>query len=116
MKYLLMVTGSILLICIVITAVYTPQAPDAAVKEESYIVSPLPSVQNSSVPDTSSAPYRLSVYQKKVAAFQNGKTEPIYISDVYVNSLPSADIALLEKGINADSMKALKRLIEDYCS
>ena len=56
------------------------------------------------------------MYEKKVAAFENGKDYPIYISDVYVSMLSQTDRELLEKGIYASDRKALNRLIEDYCS
>ena len=107
MKKLMAITGSILLICIVITAVYAPQGTAVPPAQE----------EMSQVSQTGTAEkYRLSVFERKVAAFENGKEYPIYIGDVYVNSLPEADRQALENGIAAADRKTLNRLIEDYCS
>ena len=107
MKKLMAITGSILLICIVITAVYAPQGTAVPPAQE----------EMSQVSQTGTAEkYRLSVFERKVAAFENGKEYPIYIGDVYVNSLPEADRQAMENGIAAADRKTLNRLIEDYCS
>ena len=107
MKKLMAITGSILLICLIITAVYAPQGT----------AMPLEETKISEISQESrTEKYRLSVYERKVAAFENGKDHPIYISDVYVKSLPETDRQLLEKGIYAADRKTLNRLIEDYCS
>lgn len=108
MKKLMAITGSILLICIIITAIYAPKGT-ALPPEESRQVSEVSQ-------ESRAEGYRLSVYQRKVAAFENGREYPVYISDVYVNSLPETDRQLLEKGIEVPDRKALNRLIEDYCS
>lgn len=117
MKHLLIITGSILLICIIITSIYSPQNPEAVSEEkqplqESSVVSEVSTQKEQSAVKN----YKVAEYEKKVAVFENGKSEPIYISDVYVSNLPPADRELLKKGIYAEDEKALKRLIEDYCS
>ncbi len=112
MKSLMTVTGIILLICVMITGLYAPKST-AAPSEKSF----LSEISAEEQPSTANEDkYRLSVYEKKVAAFENGKDYPIYISDVYVSSLSETDRELLEKGIYASDRKALNRLIEDYCS
>ena len=112
MKNLLAITGIILFICIIITSSYRSDNANAAPEQ------PILESQISQVSDNkkASTDYFLSVYEKKVAAFETGKDVPFYISDVYINTLPAADIELLEKGIYVKDKKALKRLIEDYCS
>lgn len=112
MKNLLAVTGIILLVCIVITSTYSSDNANAAPEQ----LSSEPQISQISSEQSDVSYYVLSVYEKKVAAFENGKNIPFYISDVYVNTLPTADIELLEKGIYVNDKKALKRLIEDYCS
>ena len=108
MKSLMTVTGIILLICIMITGLST-----AAPSEKSF----LSEISAEEQPSTANEDkYRLSVYENKVAAFENGKDYPIYISDVYLSTLPETDRELLKKGIYAPDRKALNRLIEDYCS
>ena len=111
MKSLMTVTGIILMICVVVTAAYTPKS--AAVPSEQP-----PAIQemSSGESEVSEEPYKLSVYEKRVAAFERGKEYPLYISDVYVSTLPKADRELLEKGIAASDRKTLNRLIEEYCS
>ena len=107
MKKLMAITGSILLLCVIITSVYAPHG--TAVPPEKTEISEMSK-------EAVKEKYRLSVYERKVAAFENGKDYPIYISDVYVNSLPETDRRLLEKGIYVSDRKSLNRLIEDYCS
>ena len=112
MKNLLAITGIILFICIIITSSYRSDNANAA-PEQPILESQISQASNS---EKSAAGYFLSVYEKKVAAFEAGNDIPFYISDVYVNTLPAADIKSLKKGIHVDDKKALKRLIEDYCS
>ena len=112
MKSLMTVTGIILLICVMITGLYAPKST-AAPSEKSF----LSEISAEEQPSTANEDkYRLSVYENKVAAFENGKDHPIYISDVYLSTLPETDRELLKKGIYAPDRKALNRLIEDYCS
>lgn len=111
MKSLMIFTGIFLFICIIITAAYTPEStalPSEEVSEVQEI-----SLKQSEPPEEK---YRLGIYERKVAAFESGNEKPIYISDVYINSLPQADRELLEKGIVASDRKSLNRMIEDYCS
>ena len=112
MKNLLAVTGIILFVCIIITSSYRSDNANAAPEQ----TIPESQISQASDNEKNSTGYFLSVYEKKVAAFEAGNDIPFYISDVYVNALPAADIKLLEKGIHVDDKKALKRLIEDYCS
>ncbi len=114
MKNLLLITGSILLLCILITSFYAPPVPEAA--EQSEPQAEIRELSEQEQPSSSAKHYYLAEYDKKIAAFEQGQEKPIYISDVYVSTLPKADIALMKKGIPADSEKELKRLIEDYCS
>lgn len=118
MKNLLMITGSILFICIIITSMFSNSKTGAAVQEEPKAAvsqSAEESSRKTSVKEEKTG-YTLKEYEKKIAAFENAKSEPIYISDVYVNDLPKTDRELLKEGIYAEDKKALKRLIEDYCS
>ncbi len=118
MKNLLIVTGSILMVCLMITSAYSSRKPEAASEKKAEIQEM--SVQEVSR-DTVSEPepekkYLLSEYEKKIAVFETGKEKPIYVSEVYVSTLPPADRELLKKGISAEDEKSLKRLIQDYCS
>ncbi len=60
--------------------------------------------------------YTLKEYNKRLAVYEDGKSEPIYISGVFVSELPKADRDLIKNGIPAHSEKELRRLLEDYCS
>lgn len=112
MKKLLAITGIILLTCIIISSTYRSDNAKAAPQQ----LTSDSQISQASDPPADAPRYFLSVYDKKVAAFEAGKDIPFYISDVYINTLPTVDVEMLEKGIYVNDKKALKRLIEDYCS
>lgn len=117
MKNLLLVTGSILMICLIITSSYSGKKPEAAGdKAKIQEISSVVQERSTEAVPSDKKKYRLSEYEKRIAAFENGSEKPFYISDVYVSTLPPADRELLKKGIEAEDEKALKRLIQDYCS
>lgn len=116
MKYTTALTGAILIIFIIISSIFTPaNAKEGIPQEHSSSDS-----QTSAIQFNTAQPllcrYTLSVYEGKVAAFENGNNTPFYISNRMVSDLPEKDRTALENGIGADTIKALNRLIEDYCS
>lgn len=62
------------------------------------------------------APYMLGEYQGKVASYQAGNAEPLEVFDVYLENLPKINQQELLRGIPAQSLSELQRLIEDYTS
>lgn len=60
--------------------------------------------------------YIVKDYNGNIAVFESDKDAPFRITEVRVSELPSADKALLEKGIQASTQEELNRILEDYCS
>ncbi len=116
MKTLIAVTGSILFICILITSAVLPSSSGAEIQKDTPVPSEMSAeVQQSSEPSVVTE-YTMKEYDNRIAVFENGNEEPIYISNTCVSDLPQADITQLRKGITVSDEKQLKRLIEDYCS
>lgn len=69
-----------------------------------------------STQERSQAPYMLGAYQGKVASYRMGNDEPAEVFDVYLDSLPAINQQELLRGIPAQSVEELQRLIEDYTS
>ncbi len=83
------------------TAYYTPK-PDASQE-----IRPTPTPEKD-------GPYQVAVYQGKIGVFRPGETTPFLTADVDVYLLPEEDIALLRKGLTAESLTEVKRILEDY--
>ena len=60
--------------------------------------------------------YTLSVYDGKIAVYENEMKYPKEIFDTNIFALPEADAARLYSGISAYTEEELQSLIEDYCS
>lgn len=60
--------------------------------------------------------YRVSVFNGKLAVFDNNSKIPYKVYDTYVDSLPDEDRIIIEKGIFTDSSSELMKIIEDYTS
>ena len=58
--------------------------------------------------------YTLREYRGKIGIFEEGKSTPLQVLDVYVFTLPEADRASLRTGIRVISDDALRSLIEDF--
>lgn len=69
-----------------------------------------------STQEAAQAPYTLGVYQGKIASFHTGSDEPMEVFEVYLDSLPAVNRQELLRGIPAQSLQELQRLIEDYTS
>ena len=109
MKRTIIIAGSIALAYIMLTSRYASYGSGAgAVHEDTAAVSFADKEQDSL--------YIMKEYDKRIAVFERGRSEPVYVSGVLVRDLPKADRELLSDGIRADSKKELDRLIEDYCS
>ena len=118
MKKLLIITGTILLLCIIITS----QTNTAEIKADPLITENI-SEQTSHVASQDNQPensnenfYILKEYNDYVAVFHGNEEKPLYVSKTLVKDLPKADKLLLKCGIRANDKKALTRLVEDYCS
>lgn len=63
-----------------------------------------------SQPETS---YTVTDYGGKVAVFEDGKTEPMVVYDIYTHLLPENDIEILRKGIKVTGESQLQSCLED---
>lgn len=60
--------------------------------------------------------YRVSVFNGKLAVFENNSKIPYKVYDTYIDTLPYEDRTAVEKGIFTDSSAELMKIIEDYTS
>ena len=60
--------------------------------------------------------YTLSVYDGRVAVFENGEAKPVEVFDVYITSLPYNEQIKLLDGLTVSDRSELQQLIEDYTS
>ena len=125
MKKLIMITGSILFICILISfyrqsygagaqAQHALYSADAAQEQESLMHSPHSSMQT----DQNSADdsFTVKAYLGKIAVFKGNEQQPCFVSEVHISTLPRAGRSLLENGIAVPDKKSLDRLLQDYLS
>jgi len=78
------------------------------------------SIYNLILPKSSESPvsqpeisYTVTDYGGKVAVFEDGKTEPMVVYDIYIHLLPENDIEILRKGIKITSESELQSCLED---
>lgn len=60
--------------------------------------------------------YRISIFNGKLAVFENDSKLPYKVYDTYVNNLPDEDISILTAGIYVNSSSELNKVIEEYTS
>ncbi len=107
-RQLLLLTGSFLLLCLLISTLLTPFPAKS---------SPGPSLlPELGAAAADEAAFRLSAYNGRVAAFRAGEEEPLYVADRLISDLPPADQERLLNGIPAPTRHDLTRLLEEYCS
>ena len=116
MKKLVTVTGCFLFMCIIITSAILPSMPKTMAKDNIDADAQSVVQEDSNPPKTDDDTYIISEYNGKIAVFKKSSSEPLFVSDVYVSSLPQADKQMLKNGIEVNTKKELNRLIEDYCS
>lgn len=114
MKRLLIITGTILFICIIVTAAADSQKIKAGTPND------ISDKTSTTITETSASEnekyYIIKEYNKRLSVFENDTKLPVYMSEVYISDLPYADRDLLKNGIRVDDKKTLNRLLEDYCS
>lgn len=116
MKKLVTVTGCFLFMCIIITSVILPSMPKTMAKDNIDADTQSVVQNESEVSEDDSDTYIISGYDGKIAVFRKSSTKPLFVSDVYISSLPQTDKEMLKNGIEVNTKKELQRLIEDYCS
>lgn len=104
MKKLVCVTGIILISCVCISALASPQAVAQAQVSQH-------------VPQTQSGQsFVIKDKDGRLAVFRKGEANPFMTTETYTNTLPRADINKLKKGVEAADAEELRKLLEDYCS
>lgn len=102
MKKLILVTGLILISCVLISVLASPRsvlyenASPARVQEDKGYV----------IMDSGG----------KIAVFRTGESTPFITTETYTKTLPRADSNRLQKGIQVSDKAELQRLLEDFCS
>ena len=86
----------------------------AAVTSDEYVyVSPVDDSLSESITDTDTPVYTVKSYMGKIGIFtDDGKLWQVL--EVYVKTLPEADIRLLEEGFEVVGQSQLNSIIEDY--
>lgn len=96
MKKLLIITLSIISVCMIINfAILTAKSDEHQ-------------------PLNANRTYIIKNYEGKVACFEKDSTSPFIITDVYVINLPPLDREMLENGIETVGSRNLSRILEDY--
>ena len=119
LKYLVTVTGILLIVCIIITSYFYPEANNTAPGSESRaaVENGINNTFVSYYPEISSGyKYYLTIKNGRVAVYDSSLDEIEFISDAGAADLPETDRKALEKGIPARDRVELKRLLEEYCS
>ena len=102
---LIVVTGAILISCVLISALVSGSAAENKASA--------PSVQSETEGENK---YILGIQNGRLVVFKNGADEPFLVTDTFVSSLPKTDRINLENGVEVEGERELKRAIEDYCS
>ena len=105
MKRLICITGVILIGCVCIGTVFSPQAT-AEIRTQS-------AAQQTTV---YSQVFVIKSENNRVVVYKKGENTPFITTDTLTSSLPKADITALEKGIQIEGEAKLKKSLEDYCS
>ena len=102
MKKLILVTGLILIGCVLISilasprsVLYTGESPAQIREEKGYVIK-----------DSGG----------RIAVFRTGESTPFMTTETYTKTLPRTDSTRLQKGIAVTDKAELQRLLEDLCS
>ncbi len=118
MKKLIGVTGSFLILCLLINGVLLPSLPSVKAEEKSSVRDTVSSIEPRSEIQTPSmeTTYILKNYKGKIAVFKSDSKTPIKVTDTEISKLPKEDQKILINGIEAEDKLELDSLLEDYCS
>lgn len=102
MKKLILITGMILISCVLISSLASPAAA--------------PSVPRTRVTAPREEGYILKSENGMLVVYRAGEGEPFLRTETYTAMLPKADRKALEKGLSLPDSRALREALEDYCS
>ena len=109
MKKLVLITGMILISCVLTGSLSVPQSDTAAEISAS-------SAAQETETRMISEGYVVRDYHGKIAVFKNGKMSPVRVTSTRTDSLPKSDAKKLLEGVDAPDKQSLNRILEDYCS
>ena len=119
MKRLIAITGTLLIALIISGSVHSGQeinAKEGQEKEGQASFESEPDKCDDRITDEERY-YYLREYRQRLAVYEEENTEPLYVTDIHLSSLPKADQqAIMDFGIRAKGKKALNRMLEDFCS
>ncbi len=99
MKKLILITGIILITCVLVSVLAAPRAAAGGAAAAD-------AAQGFVIKDSGG----------RVAVFKSGENDPFLTTETYTATLPKNDVSKLKKGIDARDANELRRLLEDYCS
>ena len=109
MKKLVLITGAILISCVLTGSLSVPQSDTAA---EISASSAAQETETRMIREG----YVVRDYHGKIAVFKNGKMSPVRVTSTRTDSLPKSDAKKLLEGVDAPDKQSLNRILEDYCS
>ncbi len=104
MKQLVLITGIILIACVLISGLAPSPAAPAA-----------PDNTGASSPAAEQG-FTVGDFGGRVAVYGGGGAEPLLVTDTLTDSLPRADARKIRGGIYAADRRELEKLLEDLCS
>lgn len=105
MKKLLLLTGIILIACVLAGSLAAPSVSDMTVVEAT-----------TAAAKASVRGYVVRDCDGKIAVFRKGEAAPMMTTATRTESLPRADAQKLRRGIEAGSKQEVERILEDFCS
>ena len=109
MKKLVLITGIILISCVLTGSLAAP--PSATAAGTSAVSAP-----SESETRVNKDGYVVRDYHGKIAVFKYGKESPVRVTSARTDSLPKSDAKKLLEGVEAPDKQSLNRILEDYCS
>lgn len=105
----------LLMVLSVVAALFRWEEPQPQAQPELQLEAEV-SLNEEPLPAVEAPPYRLGVWQGRVAVFEGESAQPASVLDTPVASLPAPDQQSLEAGIPVYSREELAGLLEDYGS
>lgn len=102
MKKLILITGIILIGCVLISVLAATRT----------VTEPV----HAPAQNQADAGYVIRDNGGKIAVFRAGESTPFMTTETYTKTLPRADSTRLQNGIAVTDKAELQRLLEDFCS
>lgn len=100
MKKLIIITGILLISCVVI----------------SVLASPAPAGSPADTLSQEERRFTLTEEHGRLVVYREGEDGPFLTTDTFVDTLPKSDRQAIEEGITVTGTTRLRKLMEDYCS